>query len=83
MKVRVVLLLLVGFVLVIGASAFANGDDVLTFGVTAEAETLDPHISMDNNTWRAIYYCYDRLVEYKGATTELLPGRIRSIYEKV
>jgi len=74
MKARVVLLLLVGLVVVIGASAFANGDDVLTFGVTAEAETLDPHISMDNNTWRAIYYCYDRLVEYKGATTELLPG---------
>ncbi len=73
MKTRVMLLLLAVSVLLIGVGVF-GADNVLTYGVTAEAETLDPHISIDNNTWRAIYYCYDRLVEYKGGTTELKPG---------
>ena len=73
MKVRLLFIALLGMVVLVGASALAQ-NDVLTFGVTAEAETLDPHISIDNNTWRAIYYCYDRLVEYVGGTTELRPG---------
>jgi peptide/nickel transport system substrate-binding protein len=73
MRLKAGFLVLLGIVLLIGVGALA-ADDVLNFGVTAEAETLDPHVSIDNNTWRAIYYCYDRLVEYKGATTEVRPG---------
>lgn len=73
MKASWILMVTVGLVVLVGICGLAQ-DDVLTMGVTAEAETLDPHISIDNNTWRAIYYCYDRLVEYKGGTTELRPG---------
>ncbi|GAG27132.1 unnamed protein product, partial [marine sediment metagenome] len=46
----------------------------MVFGATGELRTLDPHVSVDNNAWRAIYYCYDRLVEFKLGTTELVPG---------
>ena len=79
MKAKVVWLLLVGFILAGGVSvgAFAassNNNSVLTYGVTAEPASLDPQVQMDNDSWRAIYYCYDRLVEYKGGTTELQPG---------
>ena len=69
--VALVLVLGVGVLLSVGA---LGQDDSFVFGVTAEAETLDPHISIDNNTWRAIYYCYDRLVEYDGSSTSLVPG---------
>jgi len=69
----VMAVLVAGVSLFLGASGVAQ-DDALVFGVTAEAETLDPHVSIDNNTWRAIYYCYDRLVEYDGGSTAVVPG---------
>lgn len=63
------------FLLLLFAGATGWGsEDVLTMGITAEPETLDPHVTVDNNSWRAIYYCYDRLVEYDGGTTKLRPG---------
>jgi len=40
MKVRLLFIALLGMVVLVGASALAQ-NDVLTFGVTAEAETLD------------------------------------------
>lgn len=48
--------------------------DVLVFGSSVEAETLDPHDTIDNFAWRAIYYCYDRLVKFRGGTTEIEPA---------
>jgi peptide/nickel transport system substrate-binding protein len=48
--------------------------DVFVFGSTVEAETLDPHDTIDNFAWRAIYYCYDRLVKFVGETTEVEPA---------
>lgn len=48
--------------------------DVFVFGSTVEAETLDPHDTVDNFAWRAIYYCYDRLVKFKDGTTEVEPS---------
>ena len=63
--------------LLVGLAAW-GAEDVLVMGVTAEPETLDPHITVDNNSWRAIYYCYDRLVEYEGGTTKLRPGLAES-----
>ncbi|HDC92275.1 ABC transporter substrate-binding protein [Candidatus Acetothermia bacterium] len=70
--------LLVGIgILVLGVGSL-GADDVLVMGVTAEPETLDPHVTVDNNSWRAIYYCYDRLVEYEGGTTKLRPGLAES-----
>jgi len=52
--------------------------DVLIFGSTVEAETLDPHDTVDNFAWRAIYYCYDRLVKFKDGTTEVEPSLAES-----
>ena len=54
-------------------SAQATPRDVLIFGVTSDVETMDPHVSVDNIAWRAIYYSYDRLVQLKGSTTEVVP----------
>ncbi len=52
--------------------------DVLIFGSTVEAESLDPHDTVDNFAWRAIYYCYDRLVKFKDGTTEVEPALAES-----
>ncbi|MGC9529053.1 MAG: ABC transporter substrate-binding protein [Candidatus Bipolaricaulaceae bacterium] len=65
------------WVLIAGLAGWGQ-EGALQFGVTAEPETLDPHITMDNNSWRAIYYCYDRLVEYEGGSTRLRPGLAES-----
>lgn len=54
-------------------SAQATPRDVLIFGATSDVETMDPQVSVDNIAWRAIYYCYDRLVQLKGGTTEVAP----------
>lgn len=76
--------LLVVFLLTVLAGIFslttvASPDgQTLVFGATGELRTLDPHVSVDNNAWRAIYYCYDRLVEYELGTTELAPGLAES-----
>jgi len=68
-------MLSVALVAAFSLTALASPEDgVLVFGATGELRTLDPHVSVDNNAWRAIYYCYDRLVEFKLGTTELVPG---------
>lgn len=54
-------------------SAQATPQDVLIFGTTSDVETMDPQVTVDNIAWRAIYYCYDRLVQLKGGTTEVVP----------
>ncbi len=36
-------------------------------------ETMDPQVTVDNIAWRAIYYCYDRLVQLKGGATDVAP----------
>jgi len=54
-------------------SAQATPQDVLIFGSTSDVETMDPQVTVDNIAWRAIYYCYDRLVQLKGGTTEVAP----------
>ncbi len=62
----------------VGFRAWSLGGGCACHGVTAEPETLDPHITVDNNSWRAIYYCYDRLVEYAGESTKLRSGLAES-----
>ncbi|MFQ5793459.1 MAG: ABC transporter substrate-binding protein [Candidatus Bipolaricaulia bacterium] len=47
--------------------------DIFIFGTTSETRTVDPQDSVDNISWRSIYYNYDRLVRYKGSTTEVEP----------
>lgn len=43
----------------------AAPSDTLVIGKSADPQTLDPGISIDNNDWTAIYPCYQRLVQYK------------------
>lgn len=47
------------------ATALAADKDILVVGVPSDIHTLDPAVSIDNNDWRQIYPCYDRLVKYK------------------
>jgi peptide/nickel transport system substrate-binding protein len=47
-----------------GAAA-DSGKDVLTIGKSADPQTLDPGITVDNNDWTVTYYAYQRLVHYK------------------
>src|SRR3989304_4243621 len=73
---RVPVLLVVFALLAIpmpAGSAQATPQDVLIFGSTSDVETMDPQVTVDNIAWRAIYYCYDRLVQLKGGTTEVAP----------
>jgi peptide/nickel transport system substrate-binding protein len=54
-----------------------NAKDVLVIGKTADPQTLDPGITMDNNDWTASYHAYQRLVRYKSVngkgSTEVEP----------
>ena len=70
--VAVVLFALLAFPMPAG-SAQATPGDVLIFGASSDVETMDPQVSVDNIAWRAIYYCYDRLVQLKGGSTEVGP----------
>lgn len=42
-----------------------SAKDVLVIGKTADPQTLDPGVTMDNNDWTASYHAYQRLVRYK------------------
>ena len=58
--------------------AFAQGaKDVLVIGKSADPQTLDPGVTMDNNDWTASYHAYQRLVRYKSVggkgSTEVEP----------
>lgn len=46
-------------------SAYAADTDTLVVAVPSDMHGMDPGISSDNNDWRQIYPCYDRLVKYK------------------
>ncbi len=69
--------LIIGIFFTVGL-AQAEQEDTLVFASAAEVRTMDPHITMDNTAWRSIYYCYDRLVELKGSSTDIQPGLAES-----
>ncbi|MFP8777157.1 ABC transporter substrate-binding protein [Hydrogenophaga sp. RWCD_12] len=54
-----------------------SAKDVLVIGKTADPQTLDPGVTMDNNDWTASYHAYQRLVRYQSAggkgSTEVEP----------
>jgi len=54
-----------------------SAKDVLVIGKTADPQTLDPGVTMDNNDWTASYHAYQRLVRYKAiggkGSTEVEP----------
>jgi len=72
MKYGILVLMVVGLFSISGAAQAE--DNTLVFASAAEVRTMDPHITMDNTAWRSIYYCYDRLVELVGGTTDIQPG---------
>jgi peptide/nickel transport system substrate-binding protein len=52
--------------------------DTLIVGMSADLDYLDPAKTMDNAQWKITYPCYQRLVEYNGAKTDVVPGLAKS-----
>lgn len=50
----------------------------LIIASTQDPGTLDPAVAMGNFEWKQTYPSYDRLVKYKGASTEVEPMLARS-----
>lgn len=46
----------------------------LVIAIPAEPGPLDPAITMDNSAWKLTYNSYERLIEYDGEKTDLVPG---------
>lgn len=49
----------------------ATPTDTLVIAKTADPQTLDPAITMDNNDWSITYPAYQNLVRYKKGSTEV------------
>jgi len=77
LKIGVLSVIIFGLFFSVGF-AQANNEDTLVFASAAEVRTMDPHVTMDNTAWRSIYYCYDRLVELRGSSTDIRPGLAKS-----
>lgn len=52
--------------------------DVLVLATSTDPQTVDPAWEMDNHAWMVLYHAYDRLMAYKGASTEVEPKLARS-----
>lgn len=63
------LLLSAAFVSPISASAAEQ--NVLTIGRAGEPDTVDPAVTNTNTSYTVTYPAYERLVQYKGSSTEL------------
>lgn len=55
-----------------------SGSSTLIVGIPADVTTLDPAVTMNNADWTVAYPCYERLVAYKGATTQIVPSVAKS-----
>lgn len=57
------------------AGQSGSGDkSTLTVAMPSDTGTLDPAVTMDNAAWKITYPCYQRLVQYDGASTEVKPS---------
>lgn len=45
--------------------------DILVIGKAADPQMLDPAVTIDNNDWTVTYPCYQRLIQYKGGSTDV------------
>jgi peptide/nickel transport system substrate-binding protein len=45
--------------------------DTLVVGLADDVDNLDPAVTMTNISWSVTYWCYERLVDYKGGSTEV------------
>ena len=69
---------LVGAVLTSAPANAATSKTTLIVGMTADLDYLDPAATMDNAQWKITYPCYQRLVEYNGANTDVVAGLAKS-----
>jgi peptide/nickel transport system substrate-binding protein len=69
---------LVGAFFVSAPANAATSKTTLIVGMTADLDYLDPAATMDNAQWKITYPCYQRLVEYNGANTDVIPGLAKS-----
>lgn len=56
-----------------GQAAWADAKDVLVVARSEDAPTADPGIEIDNKGYTFTYAAYERLVAYKGSSTEVIP----------
>ncbi|MBB6486188.1 ABC transporter substrate-binding protein [Rhizobium lusitanum] len=66
----------VGFALLLAStplSAVMAAQDVLVVARAEDAPTADPGIEISNSGYTLIYAAYERLIAYKGASTEVKP----------
>lgn len=82
MKAKKFILLAAALVIsaLVGTMAQAKtSTDVLVIGKSADPQSLDPAVTMDNNDWTVTYPAYQRLVRYKvenGKGSSLLEGEL-------
>jgi len=57
-----------------GPANAAVSKSTLVVGMSADLDFLDPAATMDNAQWKITYPCYQRLVEYNGASSDVVPG---------
>jgi len=57
-----------------GEMQLKNDSETLIVAISADMGTLDPGVSMDNLAWKITYPTYERLVEYDGSSTKVIPG---------
>ncbi|SHI31049.1 ABC transporter substrate-binding protein [Desulfosporosinus lacus] len=53
-------------------------DKSLVIATAADLGTIDPAVAMDNSAWKISYPAYERLVNFKGSSTEVEPGLAKS-----
>lgn len=56
----------------------SSASRTLTVDIAADVTTLDPAVTVANTDWTVIYPCYEHLVAYKGATTNVVPDLAKS-----
>ncbi|MGH3502430.1 MAG: ABC transporter substrate-binding protein [Nocardioidaceae bacterium] len=61
-----------------GSGGGGKSGHTLVVDMSADVETMDPAVTVDNHTWKVTYPAYERLVGYKGSTTDLKPDLAKS-----
>ncbi|MDI6880753.1 MAG: ABC transporter substrate-binding protein [Desulfitobacteriaceae bacterium] len=53
-------------------------DQPLVIATSADLGSIDPAVAMDNAAWKISYPAYDRLVNFKGSSTDVEPSLAKS-----
>src|SRR5690625_7892245 len=71
----------IAFTLSSAIAVAATPSDTLVIAKTADPQTLDPAITMDNNDWSITYPTYQNLVRYQKGSTEV-EGELAESWER-